>query len=279
MMRRCFLSILAVLALVPFATAQGTAWRFRWQTGQALTYRVAQTTIVTDTVGETTVETRTKLDLTKRWQVLEVDPAGIATIQLSILAMRNETTRPNKEVMLFDSTEPDKSTPELREALKSYINAPLAVLRVDASGRVVEVKESKFGPASRFESTPPFVVHLPGAAPQANQYWERNYAITLEPPQGTGEKTPAVQRYLCKEVKPSAAILELTTTLKTPPAAVADQLPLLQSLPEGEIVFDPQAGLFKSAKLHIDKELKGHQGEGSVYHFQYQYTEEYVPNP
>ena len=151
------------------------------------------------------------------------------------------------------------------------------MLRVDAAGRVVEVKESKFGPASRYEANPPFVVNLPAVVPQPNQYWERSYSITLEPPQGTGEKYPTVQRFVCKDAKPDAVVLELTTTLKAPPTAVADQLPLLQSLPEGEIVFDPQSGIFRSAKLHIDKELRGHQGEGSVYHFQYQYTEEYVP--
>jgi hypothetical protein len=53
-------------------------------------------------------------------------------------------------------------------------------------------------------------------------------------------------------------------------------VPLLQWLPEGEMVFDVQAGILRSATLKIDKELTGHQGEGSSYHFQSVYTAEYA---
>jgi hypothetical protein len=51
---------------------------------------------------------------------------------------------------------------------------------------------------------------------------------------------------------------------------------VLQLQPEGEVVFDLQAGRLQSARLRIDKELKGHQGEGSSYKFQSAYTEKYV---
>jgi hypothetical protein len=279
MVRKWLLPIVVGLVQVSAVAAQSADWRFHWQPGQVLTYKVEHTTVTTDTAGEAKDETKTKLNLTKRWQVLAVDPAGVATVQLSLMALRNEITRPNHEVLLFDSADPKVGTPELREAMAAFIGTPLAVLRVDATGRVVEVKESRQGSLSRFETTPPFVIVLFKGAAQPGQYWQRDYAITVEPPAGTGEKYQATQRYLCKEVKPTAVVLELTTTLKTQPEAVADQLPLLQWLPEGEIVFDPQAGLLRSARLHIDKELKGHQGEGSAYRFQSQYTEEYVGNP
>ena len=47
----------------------------------------------------------------------------------------------------------------------------------------------------------------------------------------------------------------------------ADAIPLWQMLPQGEIIFDAKAGRLHSAKLTIDKELKGHQGEGSACQF------------
>ncbi len=279
MVRKWLLPVVVGLVQASLASAQTTPWRFHWQAGQVLTYRVEHVTVTVDTAGEARDETKTKLNLTKRWQVLAVDPAGVATLQLSLTALRNEITRPNNEVLLFDSADTKTGTPELREAMSPFIGTPLAVLRVDAAGRVIEVKESKQGSLSRFETTPPFAVILPNGAPQPGQYWQRDYAITVEPPAGTGEKYQANQRYVCKELKPTGTVLELTTTLKTQPEAIADRLPLLQWLPEGEIVFDPQAGLLRSARLHIDKELKGHQGEGSAYRFSSQYTEEYVGNP
>jgi hypothetical protein len=61
--------------------------------------------------------------------------------------------------------------------------------------------------------------------------------------------------------------------------AVGDQTPLLQSQPEGEVVFDVQNGRVQSVNLRVDKELKNHQGEGSSYHVQSTYIEQYAGNP
>ncbi len=277
MLRTWLLSAVVILALSSAATAQ-TAWQFRWQTGQVFTYRVEHLSTVTDTFGEGKDETKTTLNLTKRWQVMDVDATGVATLQLSLTALRSETTKASGEVLLFDSANLDKSTPEMREGMTKFVNQPLALLRVDRNGKVVEVKESKFGPASRYESAPPFVLVLPGAEVRPGQVWERDYAITLAPPQGTGEKYQAAQHYTCKEIKDGMAVVALTTAPKTQPDAAADRIPLLQSLPEGEIVFDLQSGMMRSARLRIDRELKGHQGENSTYRLQSQYTEEYVGN-
>src|SRR5262249_45383337 len=142
--------------------------------------------------------------------------------------------------------------------------------------KVVEVKECKFGPASRYESEPPFVITLPDAAP-ANQ-WERAYKITLAPPQGTNGQYEAVQTYTVQAHKDQTLTVGLTTVIKALPQAVADQAPLLQMQPEGEIVFNVATGVLEKAILKVDKELKGHQGEGSSYHFQSTYTEQYLGN-
>src|SRR5207249_4975021 len=109
-------------------------------------------------------ETRTKLNLTKRWQVLDVDAAGVATLQLALASLRLETTTPSGGVLLFDSQDADKSDPHMREQLGRFVGQPLALLRMDSQGKVVEVKESKHGPASRFETEPPFVLVFPGVS-------------------------------------------------------------------------------------------------------------------
>lgn len=277
---RALISVFMVpLALAQAASAQAAEWRFHWQTGQVLTYRVEHVTSAAEVVDGKKTESTSKLNNIKRWQVLAVDAEGVATLQLSLLALRMETTTPSGEVMLFDSAHPDKSNPNLRDQLTKFVNTPLAVLRVDGLGKVVEVKESKFGPASRFESEPPFVLTLPPSAPTTGQVWERAYQITLEPPQGTGEKHDAVQRYVCRGIQGTAAIVAMATGVKKLPESLLDQVPLLQMQPEGEIAFDFQAGLFRGARLRVEKELKNHQGEGSSYLFKSNYTEEYVSNP
>jgi hypothetical protein len=278
MLRTGLVMVFAGLALPSASSAQSAAWRFHWQTGQVMTYRVEQVTTASETLGDKKDESKTKLNLVKRWQVQGVDAAGVATLQLSLSSMRMETTTPRGDVFLFDSADPDKSEKNLKEQLSKFVGQPLAVLRVDGKGKVVEVKKSEFGPASRYESQSPFHLVLPDSEPKAGDSWQRAYKITLEPPQGTGQKYDAVQRYTCKTVAANTATMTLTTTLKTMPEALLDRVPLLRDQPEGEIVFDTQSGLMRSAHFVIDKELKDHQGEGSSYHFHSAYTEEYAGN-
>src|SRR5437016_305651 len=147
MIPRHFLALASVLVLGSTVSAQAPA-RLRWQTGQVLIYKVEHTTTATEIAGDNKSETKTKLNLTKRWQVLAVDASGVATLQQSLAALRLETVVPGGETLLFDSAAPDKSTPQLRDAMTKYVGTPLATLRVDVLGRVLEVKESKFGPAS-----------------------------------------------------------------------------------------------------------------------------------
>jgi hypothetical protein len=74
----------------------------------------------------------------------------------------------------------------------------------------------------------------------------------------------------------SLVTVALTTELKSPPEAAADRVPLAQSQPAGEIVYDVRTGRLHSASLKVDQEVKGHQGEGSSYHFESNYSEQYV---
>jgi hypothetical protein len=275
---RALVPALLALGWVQAAPAQTPAWRFRWQAGQVLTYRVEQQTQTVEVLAGTRAETKTKTNLVKRWQVLSVDAKGVATLQHSLAALRMETVTPSGETLLFDSANLDKSSPQLREQLSKYVGVSLSTMRVDAWGRVVEVKESKFGPASRFEAELPFVVILPGAPPGEGQSWQREYKITLEPPAGTGEQYASVQRYTYKRAESAGAVLAVRTEPKALPEALADQVPLLRLQPEGEVVFDLNAGRLHSARLRVQKELKGHQGEGSSYRFESTYTEDYAGN-
>jgi hypothetical protein len=269
------LSLLAATLLVGVASAEAPA-RFRWQTGQVLTYKVEQATSALETVSGMTAETKTQLNLTRRWEVKAVDTAGLATLEMSLTALRLENTRPDGEKMRFDSADPSKGDAALARELSNYVGKPLALLRVDGLGRVIEVKESKHGPASRFQSELPFVLTLPGTALTAGQKWERSYDVTLDPPQGTGEKYPATQSYTCKAVTGPEATVTLTTAFKSLPEAGLDRIPLVQVQHAGEAVFDTRLGVLKSARLTIDQELKGHQGEGSSYRFQSSYSAQFV---
>jgi hypothetical protein len=276
MSRALIPALFAALAIATTAPAQSSGWRFHWEKGQALTYRVEHVTSVTEVIDGKSNGFSSKLTLTKSWQVKDVDGDGVATLEMSLVALRHEMTPPDGKTLVFDSADADKSDPAMRADLSKYVGAVLAVLRVDGLGRVVEVKESKHGPASKFESDLPFKLVLPGAEVKEGSAWERKYKVTLEPPQGTGEKYDARQNYTCQSVKDGAATVAFTTTILNPPASVADQRPLLLSQTAGTVVFDATAGRMKGARVTIEKELKGYQGEGSSYRLSSSYTEDLV---
>lgn len=275
MIRSTMAAVLAVVVMAPEVPAQAPA-RLRWKVGQILVYRSEQTTQVHEEVGGTKVDTGARVHLTKCWRVTAVDAAGVATLEQSLRALLEEIRSPTGDVIRYDSANPDKGTPELRKQLEPLVGPALAVLRVDAQGRLIEVKESKFGTASKYKNEMPFAGVLPSEALRAGMAWDHGYQITLDPPLGTGEKFDAVQHYACKSVAGNKATITLATELKSQPAAVGDRVPLLQWQNEGELVFDLEAGRLAGASLRIDKELKGHQGEGSSYRFQSQATEQYV---
>jgi hypothetical protein len=258
---------IAVIGAAP-ALAQDT-WQYRWEKGQTLTYKIKHVTSVTETLETSKNTSDSQLDLVNRWQVLDVDAKGIATMQLTLIAMRNEQKRTNGDTLLFDSNDLEKSTPEFRDQMKKYIGATVAVVRIDSFGRVHEVKQ---GTASSFEVEPPFLVVFPAAKPTTGQAWRRQFNLVLDPPYGTGEKYEAEQRYECKEIKGTRATVGISTHFKAMPDNMRDRIPLVQKDVQGELVFDTQAGRLLSAQLNIDQTVENHQGKGTSYRYKSEFT-------
>jgi hypothetical protein len=275
-MRRPLSLVVVLLVAVP-ATAEPP--RFRFAKGETLAYHLVQTTNVTESVPdektnkpvETTVAT--KVDLVRHWKVSDVDDKGTATIEMSIVSMRWERKAGTDEDV-FDSTKPDDLN---KKEMARHVGPVLAVLRIDAQGKVVEVKESKAGPPSRFVTEPPFKLTLPDTEPKVGESWDRSYTIQLDPPLGTGEKYAAVQKYTCQEPKGGFLTVGLATQVKDPPAQIADQIPLLPLTHEGVLYFHAPSGRYYGARCKVERELKNHQGDGSSYRFASTYVENLVP--
>src|SRR5258708_2526695 len=187
-MRRIYLLSLVACALtLSTASAQGPAMKFRWQPGLTLSYKVAQATKAVEVTGNGSTETKTKLNLVKQWKVQEVDAAGIAILHLVVVSMRMEITPPMGEMLVFDSADPATGDAGLKAQMSKYVGKTIAVLRMDDKGKVVEVKDSKFGPPSRFDSELPFQLMLPNELLREGVAWNRTYQLKLDPPHGAGE--------------------------------------------------------------------------------------------
>ncbi len=269
-----------LIALTVFAAplAAAEAPRFRFTTGEALQYHVEQKTEVTETVMDekagkmVTRKTATALDLVRQWKVTDTNIKGLTTLEMSIVKMRWEQKVGDGEPDVFDSAKPDDLN---KGVMAKNVGPVLAVLIVQPTGKVVAVKESKVGPAHRFEADIPF--KLAFSPDDTKETWSRDYVIQLDPPHGTGEKYAAKQTYKPIEPKNGFLIYGLTTEITELPKATADQIPLLPLMPAGSLYFHAETGKYYGARLKIEKELANHQGEGSSYKFVSTYTEDFLP--
>jgi hypothetical protein len=270
------LSVAAVLVGAAVAAAQPPAapLRFKWQPNQTLTYKVAQSTTVQETTIDektdkpVTTEVKTDLTLVRTWTVKAVDAGGVATLEMAITAMKNEIRQPGGVVTR------DSADPEHAKEMAEFLNRPIVTVRVDPQGRLVEVKDAKTGSAARLHAELPFRLTLPDAVPAPGQTWERPFAMTFDPPQGTGETHEFVQKYTCKDVKDGLAVVGVATALKAPPKTTGEQVPLVPMLWTGDVYFNVAAGRYHAARLTAKAELTNHLGDGTKFVYQSTYAED-----
>lgn len=269
MIRHGIVAISLALVLSPAAFAQ--AWQFRWEKGDVIVSKVEHQTLVVETIAGKPSEITSKLTITKKWRVVDVDSEGTATLEQSLVSLRNEQSRPGSK-LLFDSDNPDVGTPELKGMMK-HINVPIAAIRVDRIGRVVQVQS---GPKVNYDAEPPFALILPGQPVREGQAWVRPFTVTLEPPLGLGEKYQAEHLAKLVKIDGTKATIQLAATIKNPPDAASEQVPLLQKQMSGAAVFDTARGRLESVRLSVDKTVENHQGNNSSYRFASTYVEQVV---
>lgn len=274
---------LAVVALLVAAAGLGAAQppagpapaRFKWQPSQTITYKVTQSTVVTETTLDektekpVTTEARTNLALVRKWLVKDVDPAGTATLEMVITEVKNEIRQPGGNVITRDS-----ANPEHAKEMAEFLNKPIVTIRIDAQGRLAEVKDAKSGSAARLHAELPFRLTLPDAGPSAGQAWDRTFAVKLDPPHGTGESHDFVQKYTCKEVKDGLAVVIVETLLKAPPKSIGEQIPLVPMLWAGEVYFNLTTGKYHAGRLKSKAELPNHLGAGTKFVYESTYAED-----
>jgi len=279
MTRFAVAGVLSVVALAPLhlSAADPDPLRFAFTAGQTLSYRVLQTTTVTETtLDEQTKKpvlttTVTKLSSGKSWTVKDAPATGGATLELTITSMKQEVTQTVGDkkpvVQTLDSAVPDDAK------AMTYLNKPVATVTLDASGAVTAAKSGNPHAADRLKAELPFRVTLPATPPAVNGTWERAFELKLPPPLGTGEKFDATQKFTYRGAKDGFAVIGLTTTLKEPPTDVSLMPGVVPMLWEGDVFVNTKTGRYHGAKLKVNKEVPNHQGDGTKLVYQSEYTE------
>jgi hypothetical protein len=277
MTRFAVAGVLSVVALAPLSAVDGEKVRFAFAAGQSFSYRVLQTTTVTETTLDEQTKaavlttTVTKLNSTKTWTVKDAPAAGGATLEMTITAMKQEVTQTvgdKKPVaQVLDSANPDDAK------VMTFLNKPVVSVTLDAFGAVTGAKSDNPHAADRLKVELPFRVTLPEALPAVNGTWERAFELKLPPPLGTGEKFDATQKYTYRGAKDGFAVVGVSTALKEPPTDAALMPGIVPMLWEGDVFVNVKTGRYHGAKLKVTKDIANHQGEGTKFVYQSEYTE------
>jgi hypothetical protein len=268
-------ALLTVALLSPAQPPAAPPVRFKWTANQTLTYKVTQNTVVRETTLDPKTEkpvaneARTSLALTKKWLVKSVDDKGVATLEMTIAAMKNEFRKSDGTTVERDSAKPEDA-----KEMAGYLNVPIVTLRVDPQGRIVEVKETKGGSAARLHAELPFRMTLPDAAPAFGTAWDRTFTTKLDPPLGTGESYEFNQKFSVAANADGLMSAQVETTLKDPPKALAERVPLVPMLWTGNVYFNTRAGTYHAARLKVKAELPNYQGEGTKFEYESTYSED-----
>ena len=143
-------------------------------------------------------------------------------------------------------------------------------------GRIVEVKEAKAGSAARLHAELPFRMTLPDAAPVIGKPWDRGFTMKLDPPLGTGESFEFLQKFTPAAIADGLLSASVETTLRSPPKALGERVPLVPMLWTGNVYFNTRAGKYQAARLKVKAELLNYQGEGTKFEYESVYNEDAV---
>jgi hypothetical protein len=269
--------LLLLLFITSTAFAQSAPLRFQWQAGQVLTYKVSQTTNVTEkTIDEkakkiTQVITATKMTSTKKWTVKDVDANGQATLEMAVTAFRQEVSqtigeaKPIERVVDSLNAEDTKTMP--------FLNKVILTVKIDRQGQLLDAKADNPATTQRLQIELPFRIVLPDEAPAKDAKWSRAIKIPLPPPIGTGEEYDATQQMTYLGVKDEASVIGFQTELKQEPSDVAMIPALAPMLWQGHLFFDAKLGRYKGAKLNSQKEVNNHRGENTLFKYNSEYVE------
>ena len=271
-----------VLLALAFWTSTATAeeplrLRFAFAANQAFTYRVVQSTSVEEiTLDENTkrliaVGTSTKLSITKKWLVKEVDPSSVATLEMTTTSLKQETNQTvgtgKPVVNVLDSSLPDDAK------AMTFLNKPILTVKIDPQGQLVEVKSDLPGAAARLAADLPFKLQFPAEAVTVNGVWEQPFELKLPPPLGTGEKFGLVRKAIYRGEKDGVSVLAVETALKQPLAEKALLPGIAPMLWTGDVFFHAKTGTYRGSKLSIRQSVANHQGDGTKFAYASEYAE------
>jgi hypothetical protein len=260
----------------PHVESEKYLLRYKFQPGDALRWTVVHRCRIRTTVSASTQTAETTTTSVKVWRVHEVNPDGSVVFDhlVESVDMRHRLSGCD-EVRYNSRTDP--CAPHGFEDVARAIGVPLAVVTIDAQGKLMRRKQNfvKAAVAGQGEIT----TELPAQAMAVGSRWSSQSHLDVPLSDGSVRRLRAMQSYQLQSVKTGVATISVSTQIMTPIQDPAIEAQVLQYETSGSLRFDIQRGQILGRQIDVDKSVVGFRGEASSIRYIGRSTEEYLPAP
>lgn len=249
--------------------------RYTFQPGETVRWKVVHRNTVHTTVAGTTQTAETISSSVKVWRIKDAAPDGTVTFEQSVedVDMRQQLT--GRDEVRYNSRT-DEKAPVGFEHLAESVGVTLAVVTMDARGKILKRRRSKVKAAAGGEG--PITIPLPHEPVGVGQNWSRPHDLDLPLPGGGVKKIKTVQQFTLLSVKTGVATIRVDTQILTPVDDPAIEAQLIQHQSSGTVRFDADAGRIIAQQMDLDKKVIGFRGGASRLHYLTRFTEELLPS-
>jgi hypothetical protein len=270
-------SVLADDAAAPAAPA-GPKYtlRYKFHPGEIVCTQVWHQANSETTISGTTQTAESTSGSIKVWRIEAVEPDGTVTFEHSVESVDMRQKLSDHQEVTYNS-KTDKEPPPIYAAVAKEVGVPLAVVTIDASGKILKRTDHGKQTAVTDQQNSDMVVPLPPEPIAVGESWNVPQDVTITLEEGEPKVIKTRQHYTLEKAVHGVATISVATQVLTPVNNPAVQSQLVQRLTQGNIRFDLDAGRVLAKQLDLDERVLGFHGNESSVHFVGRFTEEYLP--
>ncbi len=276
-----FLSILIAVAkpqaaeVAPAPPEMKHALRYKFSKGEAVRTKVLHLVSLNTTISGSTQTAETTSGSVKLWRILDVDPAGLITLEHAVESVDMRQKMTGRQEVTYNS-KTDKQAPPGYETVAKAVGIPLTVVTVDGTGKMLRRVEKRDVPPADAANNQ-MLVPLPAEPIAVGESWNVPVDVNIALEDGVARVIKTRQHYTLEKVAGGVATIAVVTQVLTPVNNPKIQSQLIQRLTKGTIRFDIDAGRVLSQQLDLDERVLGFNGGDSSLHYLGRFTEEYLP--
>ena len=246
--------------------------RYKFAAGETLHSKVIHLVTVVTRIQGTSQTAKTRSVATKVWKITQVDADGNVTFVHSVGDVDMWQSVSGRQVVRYNSLK-DKQAPVGYEQVAESVGVPLATVKIDPSGRVIERKDNRpqFNPGIGDLTVP-----LPQKPVPVGHRWTIPDELQVRLPGEPIKRIKTRKVYTLRKVKTGVATIDVRTEVLTPIQDAAIEAQLVQRIQEGTVKFDVDAGRLLSRQMDMDKTVIGFNGPESQMEYLARFTEEMV---